>query len=649
VRPLFFLIAVAACATALAQQNTFASKLLTTPPTIDGNVTDQEWGDVPSASGGFDEQTGAPDPYGSQYWLAYDKDYIYIAARFADPNPSQISGTEFRQNVSLNGNDRVIFAVDPFSTLSDTNQFEISPKGGTNVRISGGRAAKREWVGEFLAKARITDKGWEIEARIPWSIMRLPAPGVRDLRVTFGRVFQRTGRAYILDNIAGGKSSNIGIWKQVDVPRPAVKRSIKLLPYSYAGADRDGVIANGGLDFKAPITSDLDLVGSINPDFRNIENQVLSIDFSYFERLAGESRPFFLEGADYFSTSRDAPLFASQRIEGFDFGMKTYGKLGENSTLAMLNTVDFNNENDFVGAFRYSFNPHTSARMAVADLESPLKTNRGTFFSFNHEFAPLSFFGQHMATTDSVVGDGHRYNTGFQYNQNGVQSLLEYTEVSPKFLPRLGFAPERDFKGIHGNLEYVRPANWGKVIETGGGFSFSDLRTFEGTKYRRSFGVDATLTTRDGTDLDLFASYEEFQGFKDRYIFFSIERPRGDPYRHWQLDFIGGNIAGHSYRSIRPSLNYRPQKNLQLRASYQRVDHFTRQEQTILSLSYDLSPSDAISGRLLRQGSDTGFYLAFRRTGNKGNEYFLIIGDPQSTTFRASVILKAVFPLELRF
>ena len=39
---------------------------------------------------------------------------------------------------------------------------------------------------------------------------------------------------------------------------------------------------------KTSLTDQIDLVGTINPDFRNVENQVLSVDFSYFERLAGE-------------------------------------------------------------------------------------------------------------------------------------------------------------------------------------------------------------------------------------------------------------------------------------------------------------------------------------------------------------------------
>lgn len=57
----------------------------------------------------------------------------------------------------------------------------------------------------------------------------------------------------------------------------------------------------------------------------------------------------------------------------------------------------------------------------------------------------------------------------------------------------------------------------------------------------------------------------------------------------------------------------------------------------------------AVAARFVQRDSDVSFYLAFRQSGNTGNEYYLIVGDPNSDTFRPSIILKAVFPLEFRF
>lgn len=639
-------------AISFCQQAIFPGRKVERPPVIDGVVTTEEWAGLPTARGGYDEQTGAAQPaqFDSEYWLGYDSKFIYIAARHKDPEPKLIKATEYRTNVSVRGDDFMIFAVDPFGTLSDTSQFEINPRGATNIRIAGGRAAKREWLGAIEARGRITEAGWEVEARIPWSIMRLPSPGVRDVRVTFGRVLERTSRAYILDNIAGGKVNNIGVWKAVEVPPAESRQTLKLLPYAYAGVDREtGVIANSGLDLKLPLTSGLDLVGSINPDFRNIERDVLSIDFSYFERLAAESRPFFLEGQNYFGTSMDAPLFASQRIRDFDVGGKVYGKLDERSTIGVLNTVDFGNQNAMVANASYFFTTRTSATLAVADLNRPDVYNLGTFAALNHSMGPVTLYGQHMTTRDTSQGTGHRYNLGAFYQGGGIVGALEYLEISPDFLPRLGFAPERDFRGLSGFFNYVRPVTWGRISEYGLGASAQVFDRFDGSLYRRRVGADGSITMRDRLSLAVGYQSEEFFGFKDSIYFFSLQKPRRDPYRSWQISYSTGTIAGQSYRSIQPRLNLRPLPKLQLSASYQRVNHFDLQEQLILSANYDMGDSDAISGRLIRRNDDTNFYLAFRRAGNKGNEYYLIVGDPNARTFRTSIILKVVMPFEVRF
>ncbi|HWD38257.1 MAG TPA: hypothetical protein VG944_05375, partial [Fimbriimonas sp.] len=52
-----------------------------TPPTIDGIVhEDGEWKGVPSLEGLVDLGTGEKAPDAATFWIAYDKDYIYVAA-----------------------------------------------------------------------------------------------------------------------------------------------------------------------------------------------------------------------------------------------------------------------------------------------------------------------------------------------------------------------------------------------------------------------------------------------------------------------------------------------------------------------------------------------------------------------------------------
>lgn len=638
-----------AAVAAMASDPVFEGKKLETPPTIDGTVSDGEWAGIPSSDGAFDSMSGQPHANGLKFWLAYDDQAIYFAARMLEPNPNAIKASEYRTNVSLSGDDSIALAIDPFGRTGGYNVFAVNPRGATMIRIAGGRAAKREWLGEFVAKGRITEAGWEAEARIPWGVMRLPAPGPRELSFNVFRYDPRTQREYSWQ-YAPQSDEQFGRWTNVSVPASGNKRSLKLLPYIYGGYDeKDGHIANAGLDVKTSINDQIDVVGTINPDFRNIENQILSLDFSRFERIAGESRPFFLEGQEFFRTSGDTPLFLSQRIRKLDAGLKVFGKVGDNTRIAMFDAIDFGAENSFVANVQHQVDTKLSFTGAVATYDKDSIHNLGTHIGANYQLGQWFGFASNTFTKDSIVGDGRRYNAGFGYFGNGINSFIEYYHMSPDLLPRIGFAPERNFKGVTGNVEYVKPVPKGKIMEWGFEVGARDYTTIDGTPYRRGGGLGTSLTFRDGTDIDLGVEAEKFFNSYDYRYFASLERPRGDPRRRWQLDHVWGRVAGQDFQLTNGTLAYRPLEPLQLTLSVQHIKHFGSSTQSILGFNYDLTEDTSISGRAVRRDNETNFYVAWRKSGNRGAEYFVILGDPNAQKFRAALVVKASFPIELKF
>ncbi|HRK21479.1 MAG TPA: DUF5916 domain-containing protein [Fimbriimonadaceae bacterium] len=633
---------------ALAQRE-LAAKKLTVLPKFDGVVTEGEWSEAVKIEVGFDEQTGAPCPDRQEFWLGFDQKYIYIAARLADPSPGTIAANEYRSNVNIQGDDHIVFAIDPFGNLQNLNQFRVNARGGTQLQISGGRAIKREWIGEILAAGRITESGWECEARIPWGLMKLPSPGVRTVRADFGRAIRRTGRAYITSNISSERIENITKWTGVEVPKAEEKKTLKLLPFGYGGYERDGndTIANAGVDLKTSLNEQLEFVGTISPDFRNIENSVLSLDFSYFERLAGESRPFFIEGQEYFSTSRDASLFASQRIRSFDAGMKVYGKFNDQTTVAFVNTNDFGHESAYAGNVQYQFRPRETMRIAGTLLDRKGRGNTANFISYSRPLGDYSFFGQYSSTHDDEAGDGDRFNAGFQLEKGGMNGHIEYQQISPDYLPRLGFAPRRNFKGWSGQFEFNQAHRHPQILETEYGIGWTHQDDYNGKPFRRAVSFSGSLTMRDLTDLDFEAEYEEIQGFKDRTYVVSLENPRGDAYRSWFFTYAWGNVAGHAIELINPGFRIRPKRNFQITFSHEELNHIEREKQSIMGLNYEVNRYDSVSARIRRRDDDTNFYLAWRRAGNRGIEYYVIVGDPNARTFQESVIVKAVIPIEV--
>jgi hypothetical protein len=628
--------------------NVLPAQALTTPPTIDGTINDAEWETASNFEGMVDEETGSPAPEGGAFWIAYDKDYVYFAARLEDKQPGKIKALQYRTNVDLGSDDSIGLLIDPFANNAEYNMFRMNSRGATEMDIAGGRAAKREWIGDFVSRGRVTETGWEVEARIPWAVMKLPPQGNRDLHFNVYRYHSRFQRGYSWQYTSGGRVHNFGKWQSVLIPPPP-PNTLKLLPFTYIGQDEDEFIFNSGLDLKAPLNDQIEFVGTINPDFRNVENDILSLDFSYFERLAGETRPFFLEGSDYFTTSYDQPIFTSQRIGTFDIGAKAYGKLGHDTTFGLLNTTDFGNQNSLAFNVKKQIDPKTWAQVAVSSLEQEGDFNDVGFLQYRKQIGPVEYFAQHSYLKDSMLGGAQRNNVGGAYNNGGYNGVLEYTSITENYVPRIGFAPQRGFEGFSGNLGTELRTNGGPLMAYGWGVFGQQWDDFDGDEYLHNYGANGSLTWKDGTDLDFGFQMPSFQGSNDRTYFVNIEYPRGNDSPFYYVGYNWGEIEGEQLRQWSIAIRYRPVERLQLRLNQQWQELGDKTSQTIFSANYDLGDDRAISGRLVKRDDDTNWYLSYRRSGGKGTDFYLIFGDPNARTFQKSLILKVVMPFEIKF
>lgn len=620
------------------------------PPVIDGIVGDEEWKDAAAFEGMVDKGTGTPATLGAKFRIGYDAKFIYFSAKLDDPNPKKIIATEYRVNQPLDGNDTVSLQLDTFGTLQEANIFTMNASGGTSLQIAGGRAAKREWLGEIVCKGRITDTGWEVEARIPWAIMRLPGKGPHEVRINVERYCPGISRTFAWVYTQGSSAQNVGRWQNPEIPEVGGK-TIKFLPYTFIGADRQiGLVSNSGVDIRTPVTDKIDFVGSVNPDFRNVEGAILNLGFSYFERLASESRPFFLEGKDYFSSSMDAPVFTSQRIGRFDLGEKMYGKLDDNTDIAFLNTTSYGSQNATAFKIKHIFQTREYFEAEVVnDLEKGLD-NETTFMQYQRPQGNWTFYGQHSITKDQQQGYGQRVNMGEFYNNNGVNADVEYVDVSPDYFPRLGFAPRTGYRGFSGNIEDFRPHPSGALINHDIGMFGNYQLASDGGWYNREIGYFAATTLRKiplaiGSNLD----YDRFRGNDDLVFDYNLGYPSNDTYNNIQWDHNFGRLQGMAYHAESVVISKRPfskfQTNLQIRKL---TLGDTVQNQLVGSAQFDLGRDRYVNGRIVRQGRDTNVYFSFQRSGAKGLEYYFILGDPNAQKTRSSLVLKVVVPFETK-
>ncbi|MBS1704505.1 MAG: hypothetical protein JST40_01415 [Armatimonadetes bacterium] len=619
------------------------------PPLIDGTINPEEWSAASTGEGLVDEETGVSSPENGQFWLSYDHDYVYFAYRAQDSQPATIHATEYRQNVSLNGDDHVLFNIDVLGNLDAFNSFQINPKGATTLYIAGGKAAKTEWLGEIQAKGRLTEFGYEIEARIPWKIMRLPAAGKRTVRVNVSRYMPRTQRYYSWRDTSAGKVENTGNWIDVEIPVPPVDRTLKLLPYGYLGGGNQKPIFNSGLDMKTQLAPRIEAVGTINPDFRNVENQVLSLDLSYFERVTAESRPFFQEGGNFFNTGFGTKVFLPQRIPSFDWGAKAFGNISDKLDFGVMALQTLEERTAVVASTTYIPRARQNLNFAYAGLRDKEHSN-DTLWA-NYGFGSGAWFSwvQAAGTFDSTKDFASKHSIGQSYNNKGLSFYWEWESVEKRFEPRIGYQADVDYKGISAGPSYLQTYQKGAIMETAFEFNAANYWHLDGLPYRRSTSFSGSITSRNGIDFDFGGTLNRFKTFDDQSIFFSIEKPRRDPYRRWQYDYSFGRFMERPFQSHSLSFAYRALPRLQTGIGFQWLSSDGDDERQIISsVNWEIDSLQSISGRAIQRGNAWNAYLSYKRAGGRGAEYFVILGDPNSRSFESRLIVKAVYPLELK-
>jgi len=620
------------------------------PPKIDGILDSGEWNGAATFQGTFfDDENGQADTQPITFHLTYDEKFIYFGVKVID-DPKTLIRDEYRPNSSLGSNDSIQLILDPFGQASEFNSFAVNPSGAYQMTLAGGTANKEEWRGGMRSAGRVLSDGWSAEMAIPWSIMSLPSPGRRDMRINVSW----NDRSALRDKVwhfINGDASKSPLWKNVLIPKADSGRVLKLLPYLYAGASRNPneTIANAGLDFKTPLTPNSMLVGTFNPDFRNIENQVLSLDFSYFERLAQESRPFFLEGSGYRGVGFESRIFASQRIGEFDAGLNTYGRLDEKSTYSLLATQDFGRTSNVVATVDRQVGKTSNLNFAYAGGLARGRNNHAMMLNGWGRSGNYEFFGGGRLTDDDLVKSGSSLNLGATHNAKGWFNYLEYQQVSANFLPRLGFQRERNFRSVSAWNETTRTHPRGAISETGIEFGGGWAERLDGTPYRKNLDVNTSVTFRNGIDWDMSYGQGTFEDSVDQDFRINVEFPRGNPYRRASIDYVVGNIARQPYEQFGLSFAYRPIQRLQTSLSTQWQDHYDRSRQVIASFNWDLGMYESVGGRLVERGGKFNWYLSWRKSGGLGSEFFVILGDPNAREFRTSLIIKAVFPLSLKY
>ena len=336
-----------------------------TTVTIDGRLDEPVWQRAAVLTG-FSEYRPAdsrPAADSTQVFVWYAPDAIYFGVRAYEAHGEVVRAT-LADRDNIDRDDRIHILLDTFHDHRRALLFAVNPLGvqqdgvlsdGVDAGAAGGPSAGGRFDATidlnpdfvFQSRGRVKPWGFEVEIRIPFKSLRYQSADPQNWGLQIERITQHNGyedtwtpavrasASFLIQSgtLVGLSDLHRGLVMEATPEfttrvegRPATPQ------YLYTGRPELGVNLRWGL------TQNLNLSGTANPDFSQVEADVGQVTVNQrFALFYPEKRPFFLEGLEQFDTPNR--LIYTRRITQPVAGAKLTGKAG-GMNLAYLAAVD---------------------------------------------------------------------------------------------------------------------------------------------------------------------------------------------------------------------------------------------------------------------------------------------------------------------
>ena len=623
-------------------------------PKIDGLLNDEAWQKAAKVTGFWRLDKDELAEEQTEVLICYDDVAVYIAFVCHDSQPHLIRAQQKKRGGGLWGDDFVSVNIDPLNQpriFSDEYTFMVNPLGTQSEWVPGGAAAKIEWRGDWQAAAKITERGWQVEIAIPFRIFRLPRKPK-----AFSIHFSRTIPApRLIDSTfpyrRGQAIANTAEWGPLDLPR--FQSPLLFMPsvtFALGGEDKG---MRSGLDIKQYLPNGLQWQGTLNPDFRNVEDVVETIDFTYVPRALPDRRPFFTEGQDYFPSRR---VFYSRLVKDVAIGTKLFGKV-ERARIGFLGVYESNSRLTLASCLSYDLNKFWSAR---AEYAHRTRVGMSPAYRFSLSgYVPQGKDWRWILGGDLIHAGAGGWSLSLRRSSQSFGRIsfgFGFSELG-NLKPSAGFAPEVNYREFFWNIGYDKRYEKGPILMWDC-FVHSDERRFRGGQGKgqlldESKGASVWVTGRAGWALGCYYSHYRRPPFRDRILSVSFSWNTFDRYRSGNASYSWGKRAGANYRFLTFDQSLRISEKWTINIGYERLRHEHRTYQLVISGVYDLTPEKSLMFRWVKGSqpefgapqnllSVDNFYLGFRQFSRKGIDIYLLLGDPNSRRTRFKLLVKFV-------
>lgn len=320
----------------------FKIQRINTPIILDGLSNEAAWSGIKSLPMLMRTPNFGNEPLErTEVFMGYNDDFIYIAGRMYDSEPSKIQSTSFKRDGGWNwATDHIGCLFDTFNDNENAVVFVTTSKGTrTDLNIfndaTGENFRNLKWNTFWDVATVQNDTGWFVEMRIPFSSLRFEEKDDQTIMgLTVYRLIARKFESHIFPLIPE-KYGSMGFVKPSQAQKvifEGIKRHnpLYITPYLLGGIEqsyelndvkatykKDNEFAREvGLDIKYGLTNNLTLDVTVNPDFAQVEADDQMINLTRYSLFFPETRPFFIErNANFeFNFEDNNRLFYSRRI-----------------------------------------------------------------------------------------------------------------------------------------------------------------------------------------------------------------------------------------------------------------------------------------------------------------------------------------------